>query len=78
MWIEMVIKRLVQTIVIVTLRYKTRDGSLSCRIENASKTENRPLSCIKDREPSPVLYSVEKDRKAKGFGGRERWLSQEL
>ena len=24
---------------------KTRDGSLSCRIENASKTENRPLSC---------------------------------
>ena len=25
---------------------KTRDGSLSCRIENAPKTENRPLSCV--------------------------------
>ena len=28
---------------------KTRDGSLSCRIENASKTENRPLSCSSKR-----------------------------
>ena len=27
---------------------KTRDGSLSCRIENASKTENRPLSYTTD------------------------------